>query len=184
MEREGGSGMVQIAPVSFGLIIAYILPGAVTAYALRHFSPRVDSLWHAVESGTKVVGPLVVLATAALIAGLVVSSFRTIVLEPIFYRTGIQRAEIKYDKIASADNRELFKEMIENVYRFHQFYGNLAIAISFYVIARYAIAGAPVCDSKVSFSTFVVMLVGIATLTLAARKSLGDVCKAIGDLCR
>ena len=50
--------MVQFAPINFGLIIAYILPGTVAVYGLRYLSPRIDALWSTLEGGQIVLGPL------------------------------------------------------------------------------------------------------------------------------
>jgi len=45
------------------------------------------------------------------------------------YKTGVQREKVNYKKIA--DHREFFNEMIENVYRYEQFYGNIFLAFLF-----------------------------------------------------
>ncbi len=50
--------MVQFAPINFGLIIAYILPGTVAVYGLRYLSPRIDALWSILERGQAVLGPV------------------------------------------------------------------------------------------------------------------------------
>ena len=176
--------MVQIAPINFGLIIAYVLPGTVGIYSLRYLSDHVNLLWQALESGQAMAGPLVVLGIASLVVGLTVSSLRVVVLEGIFYRTGVRKATISYEKIAAAEKLELFKEMVENVYRYHQFYGNVMLSLLFFSVVRYTVVKAPIFDSVKNFLLFATLVLGIITLTIAARKLLADVHKAIDDLCR
>jgi hypothetical protein len=104
--------MVQFAPINFGLIIAFILPGTVAAYGLRYLSPRIDALWSTLECGQIVAGPLILIGISALAVGLIVSSFRFVVLEPILYCTGVNRTTIKYDKITDAERLNLFSQMV------------------------------------------------------------------------
>jgi hypothetical protein len=77
--------MVQFEPIDFGILIAFILPGSVAVYGLRYVSPRINALWSMLESGQFVIGPLILLALATLAVGLIVSSLRVVLLEPIFY---------------------------------------------------------------------------------------------------
>jgi len=167
--------VVQIGPIIFGLIIAYILPGTVTAYGLRYLSPRIDALWSTLERGQTVIGPLILLGILTLVVGLIVSSFRVVVLEPILYRTGVPRVVVSYDKLFDAERREFFKGMVENVYRYEQFYGNVLLALLFFSALRYLVGNAGIIQSMSDFVAFVAVLCSLITLFFATRRLLRDV---------
>jgi hypothetical protein len=172
--------MVQFEPINFGVLIAFILPGSVAVYGLRYVSPRISALWSMLESGQIVIGPLILLAVATLAVGLIVSSLRVVLLEPIMYRTGVQREKVNYKKLA--DHREFFDEMIENVYRYEQFYGNVFLALLFCSFLRYVVGNEPIIQGKSDMVLFVALLGSLVTLFLAGRNSLADVSRAIREL--
>jgi hypothetical protein len=176
--------MVQFAPINFGLIIAYILPGTVTVYGLRYLSPRIDALWSTLERGQIVVGPLILIGVSALAVGLIVSSFRVVVLEPILYCTGVKQTIIKYDKIADAERRELFSQMVENVYRYEQFYGNVLLSLLLFSILRYFVGYEPIAQTRSDIAAFVAILGSLVVLSVATRKQLAEVSRAVDELCK
>jgi len=167
--------MVQFEPLDFGIFIAFILPGSVAVYGLRYVSPRISALWSMLESGQIIVGPLILLAVAALAAGLIVSALRVVVLEPIFCLTGVQEKELNYQKLANPDHLELFKEMIENVYRYAQFYGNMLLALLFCTFLRYLVGNASICQTTADKIVSLAIIGSLITIFVAGRKSLKDV---------
>jgi hypothetical protein len=102
------------------------------------------------ESGQVVIGPLILLALATLAVGLIVSSLRVVLLEPIFHVTGVRQEKVDYQKLANADQREFFKEMIKNVYRYEQFYGNTFLALLLCAFLRYFVGKASICQTSVT----------------------------------
>ena len=142
--------MAQFEPIDFGIVIAFILPGSVAVYGLRYVSPRINALWSILESGQVVIGPLIFLALATLAVGLIVSSLRVVLLEPIFHVTGVRQENVDYQKLANADQREFFKEMIKNVYRYEQFYGNTFLALLLCLFLRYFVGKASICQTSVT----------------------------------
>jgi hypothetical protein len=172
--------MVQFEPINFGVLIAFILPGSVAVYGLRYVSPRISALWGMLETGQLIIGPLILLALLTLAVGLIVSSLRTVVLERIFYLTCVQEQKINYKEIA--DHKDFFKEMIENVYRYEQFYGNVFLALLFCSIMRYFVGNANFTQTKSDWVISAVLLGSLITLFLAGRKSLKDVSRAIQEL--
>src|ERR1700720_4251924 len=55
-------------------------------------------------------------------------------------------------------HHELFKEMIENVYRYEQFYGNTFLALLFCSILRYLVGNAAIIQSKSDMVIFGALL--------------------------
>lgn len=175
--------MIQISPINFGLIIAYFLPGILSLYSLSYISEHISNLFQAAQSVPINIGAIFFLVTAALVVGLIVSSLRVSLLEPLHYKTGVTKPTIDYHKLETTDKLSLFKEIVENVYRYHQFYGNIMLALLLLLITRYLIAKSPIFDSAKTFTLFFVNSAGIVFLFIASRKTLKDVCKAIGDIC-
>jgi hypothetical protein len=171
-------------PVNFGLIIAFFLPGVLTTYSLRYVSSRIDQILRIVEDGQVFVGPGAILIMGALVAGLIVSSVRVVVLDPVIHRTGVPKPRVDYGKLITPEKRVVFNEVVENVYRFYQFYGNIFLALLLLAILRYGVAGAPILSSAESFALFVITLGAIVALFVAARQSMRQLCRAIDDLCQ
>jgi hypothetical protein len=173
--------MVQFEPIDFGILIAFILPGSVAVYGLQYVSPRISALWRALESGQLVIGPLILLAVATLAAGLIVSALRVVVLEPIFHFTGVRPEKLNYQKLTESDHLELFKQMIKNVYRYEQFYGNMLLALLFCTFLRYLVGGAPIWRTTADLMIFLAIVGSLITLFLAGRKSLTDVYRYMSE---
>jgi len=176
--------MVQFAPINFGLIIAYILPGTVAVYGLRYLSPRIDALWSILERGQAVLGPLILIGVSALAVGLIVSAFRVVVLERILYGTRIPKESIDYKKIANPDSRELFGQMVENVYRYEQFYGNVLLSLLLLSILRYFVADRPIAQTRSDIAAFVAIVASLVVLFIATRNQLAEVSRAVHELCK
>ena len=175
--------MVQFEPIDFGIFIAFILPGSIGVYGLRYISPRINELWTALEHGQIVLGPLVLLALSALAVGLIVSSLRVVFLEPVFHCFfGVHPVNVKYEKLADPGRLEFFKEMVKNVYRYEQFYGNTFLALLFCSTIRYLVANAPVRQTRGDQAVFGTIVLALFTLFLAGRKSLEDVYRSIREI--
>jgi hypothetical protein len=175
--------MLQFSPINFGLLIAYFLPGFITVFALKYLSEEVSQLIQAAQANPINIGALIFLGTASLIAGLIVSAFRSVVLDELHYNAGIQRPQTDYSKL-TGDKLKLFQEMVENVYRYYQFYGNLFSSLTALLILKYFIAGSPICDSRLHFSSFIFLALASIVLLVASRKTLSNVCKGIEDICK
>jgi hypothetical protein len=175
--------MLQVSPINFGLIIAYFLPGSLAVFGLRYVSGSLSELFQSAQATPINVGAIVILVTASLIAGLIISSFGVIVIENIHYRTGVTKLVPDYSKLVG-DKLKLYKDMVENVYRYHQFYGNMMTALLVLFILRYLVAGLPVIDTRQHFSIFMLVIITIVFLFFSSRKSLSDVCTAVDNICR
>ncbi|HEV3457044.1 MAG TPA: hypothetical protein VHG32_10825 [Thermoanaerobaculia bacterium] len=174
--------MLQL-PINFGLVIAYFLPGMVVTYSLRYVSLRIDYLLQRVESGQALLGPGLFLLIAAVVAGLIVSAARMVVFEPILYRTGVGRPNVNYKALASPETLSVYIQVVDNVYRFYQFYGNIFLALLLMALLRYAVAGAAITSSLAAVSLFMLTVGAILALFIAARLSMKQLCQALDDLC-
>ena len=175
--------MIQM-PINFGLIIAYFLPGVLVTYSLRYISARIDHLLHAVEEGQVFLGPAVVLVVGALVAGLIISSIRTVAVDSLLYKAGIPKPQVDYKKLTSAEKWAVYSQVVENIYRFYQFYGNIFLGLLLLAILRYGIAGVPIFASAQSVTLFLITIGAVAALLLSAIQSMRQLHKAIDDLCQ
>jgi hypothetical protein len=129
--------------ISFGLLIAYFLPGSITVFALGYLVPDVSAALSTLKEGDKVAGVSIILAVMCLVSGLIIDSIREVALNGFFYGcVGIEHNSPQIEKLKNKEKYEAFLGVIDNYYRFYQFSGNTFIAAIFLVITRYAFGGA------------------------------------------
>ena len=95
---------------------------------------------------------------------------------------GVRQVNVDYRKLTNADQREFFKEMIKNIYRYEQFYGNTLLALLFCSFLRYFVGKASICQTRVDQMLSVAIIGSLITLFVAGRKSLEDVYRSISEL--
>ncbi len=117
--------MKTIAPLDFSNVIAFLIPGFVSFYALKYFSPPISEIIEKSLSDNSNAGVLLVLLLFSLGIGIIVSAFRSLTLDKIF----ITFPSLDYSKLADEKNLVVFNEIISNLYRFSQFYGNMLISL-------------------------------------------------------
>ena len=133
LERDSGtlcpplpsSDLRAVTSQNFGLLIAYILPGFVTLWGLSHVSETVNH-WLGSDIDGPTVGGFLYVTLASVGAGLTVSTLRWLVIDAIHHRTGIVQPDWDYSKLASRTTA--FTVMVEDHYRFYNFYANGLIA--------------------------------------------------------
>ncbi len=111
----------------FGLIVAYLLPGFIGLAGLAPLVPAVALWLQPVKELEGGVGPPMYALIAAATVGMILSCFRWLVIDTIHGRTGIA-APVWND--ARLDERlQAFDYLVENHYRYYQFYANTIIAV-------------------------------------------------------
>lgn len=128
-------GLTDVSNRNFGLLIAYIVPGFVALWAVGLVHPPVaDWLSGPIDQGPTIGGVLyVTIGSVAL--GMLAGAVRWAVIDTVHGLSGLQRP--------SWSDKELHKRLaaytwiIENYYRYYQFYGNTLISLAFaYAIWR------------------------------------------------
>lgn len=144
---------------SFGNAIAFLIPGFVVVWQLSAISPvlanwlgletssaLLGGQQFSKPAGTALpspttspsapapastaapsVGGFAYAAIASLVLGLIVSAIRAQLLDRLHHKTGVQLPNLNYKNLQA--NREAFTIVIENLYRYYQFYGNLFVAV-------------------------------------------------------
>ncbi len=131
--------MKDINAKNFGILIAYLIPGFVALCGLGVSSDFVRGwLLGAAEQGPTVGGFLyVLLASVAL--GMTLGAVRWALLDTLHHATGLNRP--KWNDADLPHKLDAFQYLVENHYRYYQFYGNTFFGLLFsYLIWRMSLA--------------------------------------------
>jgi hypothetical protein len=142
--------MKEVSGKNFGLLIAYVLPGFVGLWGVSHFSQTVGS-WLVASSSAAgnaaTVGGFLYVTLASVGAGLTASTIRWAAIDRLHNLTGIKRP--CWDDSRLHERLEAFEALVENHYRYYQFYGNMLVAMLFLFAARLAGTGRHILDINV-----------------------------------
>jgi len=124
----------ELTSSNFGLVIAYLVPGATALWGLAGYSPTVQNWLAAAPGDSPSIGGFLYVTLAALSTGLLVSALRWILLDTIHHCTGIPRPN--WDFAALPRSVDAFGLLVEAHYRYYQFYANMCIALPLAYVAR------------------------------------------------
>ena len=129
--------MSDFGSTTLGYAIAYLLPGLTASVGAGLLSNNVEILFVKVIDEQNL--PLGLMgALGALALGVFLSLFRALIFEEWLWRKQRLSAD---DYATLADDDQTFKayhRMIDEVYRFHQFWGGMALALPIVVIGAVA----------------------------------------------
>lgn len=114
--------------LDFGLVIAYIFPGCVVLGGVAAgFSVVERWLAGAIESAA--FGGFLYFVLASVGAGLTASTVRWLMVDSLLHLTGIRPPAWDFARLT--ERTEAYLLLIENHYRYYQFYSNTLVAIIF-----------------------------------------------------
>lgn len=113
---------------SFGLLIAYVLPGFTLLCGLATvFEPlRLWLLGSDPRSSTLAIGGVLYITAASVVAGMMLNALRWAVIDTAHHATGLTRPV--WNDALLADRLPAFERLVEDHFRYYQFYGNTALA--------------------------------------------------------
>ena len=120
--------MSGLAGKQFGVLIAYVLPGFVALWGVSLFSPTVAGWIAATPAGAPAVAGFVYVTLASVGVGLTVSAIRWAIVDTFHHRTGIGPPAWDFESLNG--KLEAFEGLIENHYRYYQFYSNMFVAVA------------------------------------------------------
>jgi hypothetical protein len=177
----GEGDCMEIKPsITLGSVIAFLAPGFVALAAAAFRVPVAKSWIDASAAGNQDVGVFLFVLLASLALGVFVSGLRSILLDRLYYKRilwlkPIPRQPIRFSELK--DRHVWFEGIVENYYRYYQFYGNSLIALLIYSVVH---------ETSVSVrspaATYVTVGVVILVLFFSARASLSDYSAAIARL--
>jgi hypothetical protein len=116
---------------NFGLLIAYVLPGFVVLLGVGSLSDSVH-VWlvGAGDSGTNgpTVASVLYVGLASIGSGMTASVIRWAVLDTAHHFTGLVRPTL--DESRLTERLDAFDYLVEQHYRYYQFYGNSLVALT------------------------------------------------------
>ena len=125
---------------SFGLTIAYLIPGFVALVALAGYSPPIQTWLAFSPSSAPTVAGFFYATLASLALGLTLSTVRWLVLDRLHQMTGILHPIWDFSKLQH--HVDAFMVSVDHHYRYYQFYGNTLMVLVFLTIFPYPMSGA------------------------------------------
>ncbi|GIW76476.1 MAG: hypothetical protein KatS3mg104_1539 [Phycisphaerae bacterium] len=111
---------------TFGVTVAYVLPGFLTLFVISPVVPAIAQWLQPVgQSDWELAPPLYAILAATLI-GMVLSCFRWVLLDPLHQCLGINRPE--WDDERLGESLEGFDYLVLNHYRYYEFCSNTLLA--------------------------------------------------------
>jgi len=131
--------MRPVTSETFGLLIAYLIPGVITLWGLSNVVPGLR-VWVGTAGGEcQTVGGFLNLTVASVGAGLTVSTVRWLVIDPVHHWTGIRQPVWRMrDFHARTAGLQV---LIKAHYRYYQFYANCLVAILFAAVVYWLTVG-------------------------------------------
>jgi hypothetical protein len=106
----------------------------VALWGVSYFSPTAGSWIAASQQDAPTVAGFMYVTLASLAAGVTVSAVRWAVIDQLHHATGLVPPAWKFARLE--DNLQGYLTLIENHYRYYQFYSNMFIAAAFAFAAR------------------------------------------------
>lgn len=125
-----GSTMKDITSTSFGLMIAYLLPGLAGLYALSFWCEPVRDCLSAFLMANSNVGLFLLVTFVAIGLGLQITVLRWLVFECIFCRRHSLSAR-DYAALGQESRLAAFRVSVDEHYRYHQFWGGITVVLPF-----------------------------------------------------
>jgi hypothetical protein len=118
--------MKDITTTSFGLIIAYLLPGSVGLYGLSFLIGSLKTTADKFFSANADVGLFLTMVAAALVIGLQINVLRWVTYEKFLF-PNTTLSQLDYGRLQTEAKLKMVLYIIEENYRYHQFYGGMSI---------------------------------------------------------
>ena len=160
--------MNEVNDKNFGLLAAYLLPGLLALWSLSGYSPLLQTWLGSDAPQSPTIGGFLYVTLASLALGLIVSALRWLILDGIHHRMGVPQPAWDFSRLQR--NQAAFEGIVQNHYRYYQFYGNSLIALLLAIIANRWLHAA-LCSHPVL--GFCATLALAALLFVASRDALG-----------
>ena len=125
--------MRPLTSETFGLLIAYLIPGLIVLRGLSRLVPELGTWIGTSDWECQTFGGFLNLTVASVGTGLTASTVRWLVIDPIHFWTGVPRPAWN---MADFHSRTAgLQVLIEAYYRYYQFYSNSLVALLFAAVA-------------------------------------------------
>jgi hypothetical protein len=117
----------QVSDNSFGLFIAYVLPGFTAMHGLPLATSSISGWSSIFTTPSPSVVDLIIVVLQATTVGLVVSTVRWITVDTLHHRTGLIGPSWNVAKMEHGV--AMLELLIQIHYRYYKFYANMAVAL-------------------------------------------------------
>ncbi|OAI54407.1 hypothetical protein AYO47_02865 [Planctomyces sp. SCGC AG-212-M04] len=131
--------MTESLDRSFGLTIAFLLPGFVCMFGVSHFSPTLTAWMSSEPSRDPSIGGFLYVVMGSMAAGLTVSAVRWAIIDQIHHATGLSLPDFNFSRLT--EHLLAFQLAVEHNYRYFQFYANMAVALVVFGVCHQAALG-------------------------------------------
>ena len=125
----------SVTPVtdrSFGLLIAYIIPGFTVILLWGEKIPIVAGWLSSGASAPPTVGGFLTITVASVLVGLILSTLRWAIVDSVHHHSGIMPPT--WEDPGDPSRLALYQLVVEFHYRFYQFYGSMWLVLLFLAI--------------------------------------------------
>jgi hypothetical protein len=119
--------MKDVTATSFGLAIAYLVPGLVGLYGLSFWDNRLRKTFDTFLTAESNIGLFFLVVFAALTAGLVAHGLRFVLFEKLFPGPTDHLKDGGFGALSDEGKREAFQAAVDQEFRYHQLWGGLFV---------------------------------------------------------
>lgn len=120
--------MKDVTSTSFGLLIAYLLPGLIGLYGLSFGSESLRQSLLLLLTAKANPELLILVILLALVCGLIIHGIRHLMFEVVFCGKEHKLGSQDFGELASERKLEAFRATVDEIYRYHQWWGGLSVA--------------------------------------------------------
>jgi hypothetical protein len=120
--------MKDLSSTAFGYLIAFLLPGILGIVAFSYWFTQLEAILQPVLKADATVGPSVVFLSVAVGMGLCLSAIRSLIFEKFLCRKHAF-PPTTFAALYKENKLSAFKVIVDEHYRYHQFYGGCAVAL-------------------------------------------------------
>lgn len=167
--------MGGVTSTTFGLLIAYLLPGLIAVFGTSLWFPSVSRVFSTFLTAKSNAGLFLLVILAALTAGLFIGMIRWLLLDSTLCRRLFAKERMwlrkwtspalprpspsDYSYLAREDRLSLFKAFIDETYRYYQFWAGTAIAMPI-VLSGWLSS----LDSSLPVSQLLLLILGVVLI--------------------
>ena len=159
-----GTNSMAVTDKNFGIVIAFLIPGWLLLWGLS-FSNREVAVWLSQPNASLTVAGFLFASLASMGLGLLVSAIRWLVIDHVLvHLAGLTIPKLDFSKLSDPNRFAAFQGVVENHYRYYQYYSNtlISVLIGFSIFLSNAAA-------RPTIEECVLVALAIVALMLASR---------------
>jgi hypothetical protein len=122
--------MKDVTSTSFGLLIAFLLPGLLALFGFALWEPSLASIFNTFLTAESNLGLFLLVILGAILTSLEISLVRWLLFELLLCRRH-RLTPADFSELGAQGKLKAFQGAVEEHYRYHQFWGGIAIVIPF-----------------------------------------------------